>query len=101
MTKYAPTLCAGCRRAVAKSNHTLLPKHSKRVLEIFEEAALMNNIPLGRLTGHDSSRGVSRIRKEMLRRARDETGASTTLLGRLCGDRDHSTISYLLGNLAK
>lgn len=96
MSYVPPKLCSVCVAKLKATGFILLPKPARRVLEIFEQHSLLTGISLGRLTGPEQTREVVTARRNMLRHARDETGASTILLGRLCGNRDPSTIRYIL-----
>lgn len=67
-----------------------------RAKQIIEEIAACHGITVAALTGESRRRHLIDARWKAVRRVYDETGLGTPSIGKLFGDRDHTTILYAL-----
>jgi chromosomal replication initiator protein len=65
-----------------------------RVSKILREVAKEFDVPVNDLRGKSRERHIARPRQFAYLRLRDETDLSYPTIGRVMGDRDHSTIIY-------
>ena len=65
-----------------------------RVSKILRQVAKEFDVPVNELRGPNTARNISKPRQIAYLRLRDETDLSYPSIGRVMGDRDHSTIIY-------
>lgn len=65
-----------------------------RVSKILREVAKEFDVPVNELRGSNKARHIARPRQVAYLRLRDETDLSYPTIGRVMGDRDHTTIIY-------
>jgi chromosomal replication initiator protein len=65
-----------------------------RVSKILREVAKEFDVPVNELRGKSRERHIARPRQFAYLRLRDETDLSYPAIGRVMGDRDHSTIQH-------
>lgn len=65
-----------------------------RVSKILREVAKEFDVPVNELRGPNISRHIAKSRQIAYLRLRDETDLSYPTIGRIMGNRDHTTIIY-------
>jgi chromosomal replication initiator protein len=65
-----------------------------RVSKILREVAKEFDVPVSAMRGSSRVRHIARTRQIAYLRLRDETDLSYPIIGRIMGNRDHTTIIY-------
>jgi len=71
-----------------------VPQQHQIANKAIREVAEAHSVTIHRIMQYDSHADISLIRREAMWRARKLSGLSYTLLGKLFGGRDHSTVLH-------